>query len=387
MSKVFISYSRHSGTVATGLAGDIEALGHTVWLDKELSGGQSWWDRILSTIRDCDVFVMLLDSQSLDSTACRREYGYAAALGKAILPVLTADGISMHLLPSALSQIQFVDYRSRDRDAVLQLARAFTSLPAVKPLPDPLPPLPEVPLSYLGGLGERVDKASTLTYEEQSALIVDLRRSTRDPETRDDGVTLLRRLRKRRDLLAAVADEIDEVLGSLRSTAQESRVVHELPQPAQESPNPPDKPQASTPVAIPEPRAPSDHRPRIRRGSRLKGAGIAAFVGAVLVAFSIFLGGDYATQREWLSISLGFGGIPWAVGGAIAAMRPGVIRIAVLTAGAGFVLGSGIAATIADRDIFVLGMVFGAGAGQLVGAAAGAIRNRKSHSTGSLVES
>jgi hypothetical protein len=64
------------------------------------------------------------------------------------VPVLTTDGgVSLNLLPPALSQIQFVDYRSKDRDAVLRLVRALTALPA--PLPDPLPAPPVVPLSYL----------------------------------------------------------------------------------------------------------------------------------------------------------------------------------------------------------------------------------------------
>jgi hypothetical protein len=40
MSKVFVSYNRKSEALARSLADDVEALGHTVWLDQDLTGGQ-----------------------------------------------------------------------------------------------------------------------------------------------------------------------------------------------------------------------------------------------------------------------------------------------------------------------------------------------------------
>jgi TIR domain len=71
MPKIFISYSRQSEAMARNLVNDFESLGYTVWFDQELSGGQAWWDHILAMIRDCDVFVFLLDSNALNSTACK----------------------------------------------------------------------------------------------------------------------------------------------------------------------------------------------------------------------------------------------------------------------------------------------------------------------------
>jgi hypothetical protein len=44
MSKIFISYSRESEAKAKSLVDDFESLGHDVWFDRELSGGQAWWD-------------------------------------------------------------------------------------------------------------------------------------------------------------------------------------------------------------------------------------------------------------------------------------------------------------------------------------------------------
>jgi TIR domain len=216
MPNVFVSYGRESMAIAEALANDIRALGHEAWFDQQLTGGQAWWDEILATVRKCDVFVFVLTPRSLRSTACMSEYGYAAALRKPILPILVADGISTNLLPPALSQIQFVDYRSQDRNAGLRLARALTTIPLAGSLPDPLPAPPDVPISYLGGITEQVDARSVLSYEQQSALVVDLKRGLRDPETSDDARALLSRLRKRRDLLATIADEVDELLRSVK---------------------------------------------------------------------------------------------------------------------------------------------------------------------------
>jgi hypothetical protein len=212
MPKVFLSYNRESEAVATVLVKDCEALGHTVWLDQDLTGGQKWWDQILASIRECDVFVLLLTPRSLGSTACQREYWYAIELAKPILPVLVSDGLSTNLLPPDLASLQFVDYKSPDRAAAFRLARAFSSLPAPRPLPDPLPSPPAVPVSYLSELGQRVDTSQVLSHDDQSLLIVQLRQSVRDPETASDGRVLLQRLRKRRDLFAGIADEIDGLL-------------------------------------------------------------------------------------------------------------------------------------------------------------------------------
>lgn len=247
----FISYSRHSAAVTEPLAEDIRALGHSAWYDQELGGGQAWWAQILEKIRGCDVFVFVLDPASLNSTACAREWNYASALGKPILPVLVSDEVSTNLLPPALSQIQFVDYRTQDRDAAIRLARSFATLPPAGPLPDPLPTPPETPVSYLGSLTAQVGTAATLTYEEQCGLLTDLRRSLRDPETANDARTLLVTLRHRRELFASVAEEIDDLLGTHEPPPAAAPPVSAGPV-QQPEPTPVQPPVPPEPVSQPE---------------------------------------------------------------------------------------------------------------------------------------
>lgn len=164
-------------------------------------------------------------------------------------------------MPPALSQIQIVDYRKQDRDAVLSLVRALNTVPPPKPLPDPLPPPPEVPLSYLEGLAEQVETIATLSYEEQSTLMVDLKRSLRDPENTTDARALLERLRKRRDLYATIAEEIDELFGS------EKKISSAPPRASEAKPTLPAAPTST------------DHKPTGQE--RIKGARKVALIGIV----------------------------------------------------------------------------------------------------------
>jgi hypothetical protein len=214
MKTIFLSYSRQNQAQVRALAEDIEALGHQPWMDEALSGGQVWWDQILERVRASDVFLSTVAPESLKSEACRRELAYAMSLGKPVVPVLVADGVSPNLLPPQLASLQLIDHRGSNRESALQLGRVFTNLPPTQPLPDPLPAAPQAPLSYLGTLTERIDSDQPLDLEAQSTLLVDIKRALRDPESAEDGRTLLLQFRRRRDLFAVIAEELDELLRS-----------------------------------------------------------------------------------------------------------------------------------------------------------------------------
>jgi TIR domain len=232
MSTVFVSYARERTEAVEALARDLAALGHEVWLDRELVGGHIWWEQILANVRRCDVFLFALSPEALDSTPCRLEYTYASDLGKAILPVLVADGVSSEFLPPALSRVHYVDYRRQDKPAAFGLVKAFAGLPSPPPLPDPLPAPPSLPSSFLGALKEQIERES-LTFAEQTALVVKLRDRLGEPTYADEVRKLLGRLRQRDDLYAKVAAEIDRVLDDARweapSGATSDRAVEAEP--------------------------------------------------------------------------------------------------------------------------------------------------------------
>ena len=212
MIRIFISYNRESQDVVRTLAQDFEEFGHKVWFDYELTGGQAWWGQILERIRECDLFVFTLSPQALDSYACKLEWTYAFVLCKTILPILVADGVSMNLVPPELSALQHVDYRSQDKKAVFALNKALTKLPAPQPLPDPLPEPPEIPVSYLSNLKDQIETTQSLSFQEQSALVLQLKERLANQDESNDVRKLLQHLRKRDDLLAKISREIDSLL-------------------------------------------------------------------------------------------------------------------------------------------------------------------------------
>src|SRR5437762_2508461 len=108
--KIFISYSSKNRLLVEALAKELEDLGHEVWFDKKLTGGQVWWDEILAAICDCDLCVFALTPESLGSEPCRREYTWATAVNKTVLPIMLRD-VDTLALPPELAVIHFVDYR------------------------------------------------------------------------------------------------------------------------------------------------------------------------------------------------------------------------------------------------------------------------------------
>jgi hypothetical protein len=341
---LFISYSRKSEAVAKSLVADLDQLGYKAWFDRELSGGQAWWDQILATLRDCRAVLFLLDQHSLNSSACKREFSYAADLGKPILPILVADGVSTNLLPPELSRLQFIDYRNQDRTTALSLGKALNRIPPPKPLPDPLPAPPAAPLSYLGGLTRKIDSDAPLTYEEQSALVVDLRTSLRDLGSAEDTRILLERLRSRRDLFAAIAAEVDDILDTSR---QESL-----------------RPAADTP---------EHRRSRVVTLSERLLCALVGFAGAVaLVVGAIALARDRPNSDEWPAIAL-IAGTAGALTGALSGRRLSAIAIAL----AGLALGFGLWTSIdGGYGAYVRAIVFGVSIGASLGALVGAMMRK-----------
>ena len=210
---IFLSYSRRDSDAAAALAAELDQFGQDVWLDKELSGGQLWWDTILEQIRNSDCFVLAQSRASLESKACMSELEYAYSLGKPLLPVMVGDTPPDGLLKRYLAEAQRVD--ARDSAKVTHgLARALLSLSASPPLPEPLPAPPPVPITYMDTLSGKLEQPE-LSMSEQRNVLADIKAQLapeREPEAARE---LLRLMRRRHDLFASVAAEIDELQASV----------------------------------------------------------------------------------------------------------------------------------------------------------------------------
>ncbi len=215
---VFISYSRRDASAATSLHADIERSGRPAWFDREMEGGQLWWDVILERIRECDLFVFVASPDAIASKACRAELSYAVAVGRPLLPVMVRS-VNPELLPDPIGATQVVDCRERTAEAAMALTLALTHAPTPPALPDPLPIPPTAPIGSLGPCREQV-AADDLGYEAQVVLVSELRRHADNEDERDAVVELLHQLRARPDVVESVADDIDALLARLPLAAR-----------------------------------------------------------------------------------------------------------------------------------------------------------------------
>ena len=172
--KIFVSYRSTDRAVVSQLVTDLAGMGHEVWYDQELEGGQLWWQNILDNIRNADLLIFALTPRSLESYPCQLEYNYANALRRHIIPVMLAEGITYSLIPAVLQERQIVPYIKRDIDSYITLNTAIRRLPPAPPLPDPPPEAPAVPISPLATAREQVTRPA-LSYEEQAALLYQLK--------------------------------------------------------------------------------------------------------------------------------------------------------------------------------------------------------------------
>jgi hypothetical protein len=210
---IFVSYRSTDRSLVNQLVTDLADMGHEVWYDQELQGGQMWWDNILDKLRWCDLVIFALTPQSLDSYPCQLEYTYANALKRALIPVQLAGNINYNLLPVLLQERQIISYINRDIDSYKRLAAAIRTLPATPPLPDPLPEAPPVPISPLAPVKTKID-SPTLTYEQQVALLHQLKSYLHHEDYGSDARHLLSRLSQHPTLFASVLRDIDAALAA-----------------------------------------------------------------------------------------------------------------------------------------------------------------------------
>ncbi|CAG0962988.1 MAG: toll/interleukin-1 receptor domain-containing protein [Anaerolinea sp.] len=211
--KIFISYRSKDRPTVELLAADLGGFGHTIWFDKNLTGGREWWEDILSQIRACDLFVFALSPESLQSDPCRVEREYGIAVHKRILPIAIAP-VEFDLIPPELKTVQIIRY-SQDKQFLFDVTKALGGLPPAQPLPDPLPPAPLPPIDpTVMQIQERL-AAPTLPRPDQLVILHDLKLMLKNPEKMSSARALLTRLRAHPELFASIAEEIDAVLKDL----------------------------------------------------------------------------------------------------------------------------------------------------------------------------
>lgn len=157
MAKFFISYSRKDRLFVDLLIPMLLPVygNDSVWFDAQILGGDEWWELILREIRACDIFLMLISDDSLQSPYCQDECREALRAGKLVLPIVVRPrtdiwGLVAADLAATLRKINYLDLSAgfRETDAVTRLYgsinRLIERLPnhPIAPVTTPPPPEP-----------------------------------------------------------------------------------------------------------------------------------------------------------------------------------------------------------------------------------------------------
>lgn len=113
MTDIFISYSRNDVTFATRLATSLANLGADIWIDVEdIPAGMKWSKAIQQGLASCDVMIVVISPDSMNSPNVEDEWQYYLDKKKSVIPVLLRQA-EVHF---QLSRIQYVDFYKQDYD-------------------------------------------------------------------------------------------------------------------------------------------------------------------------------------------------------------------------------------------------------------------------------
>lgn len=226
---VFLSYSSRDRALLDNLLSALRRADENVWFDEKLGGGDVWWQKILERIRDCDVFLIALTNNSLQSKPCLAELRYAQALQKPVLPVQIGPVQSMRVTPVAT--VEAIDFQKPSADSGIRLITALQrARQRNAPLPSPLPEEPPVPFAYLMRLAGTVTTATELSPAQQTGLLAELvevvAQDGDDTTTHADIAQLLTTLRDRPDATEETRTESEHLLAELGRPDTTARPPH-----------------------------------------------------------------------------------------------------------------------------------------------------------------
>jgi formylglycine-generating enzyme required for sulfatase activity len=117
MTRFFISYSRVDEDFARRIATDLDRLGADVWIDvDDIPSGMNWSTAIQQGLDTCDVMLLILSPESMDSHNVRDEWQFFKDQGKPLIPLWWRP-TKVHF---QIHRLQYIDFHKQDYDTALR---------------------------------------------------------------------------------------------------------------------------------------------------------------------------------------------------------------------------------------------------------------------------
>ncbi len=125
---VFMCYSRTDADFARKLNTTLQIQGMTTWFDQEnIESGVDFQQEIFKGIENSENFLFIISPSSVTSSFCKDEVEHAEKLYKRIVPVLYRE-VSSALLPLALANLQWIDFRRHGGDFLSNFGELLRTL-------------------------------------------------------------------------------------------------------------------------------------------------------------------------------------------------------------------------------------------------------------------
>ncbi len=139
--QTFISYPRKNAEFALKLARELKSAGFQVWFDQlDIPAGSRWDDEVQRALQECEIFLVILTPEAIESQNVKDEIGYAIDSGKRIMPVL----LQHCNIPFRLRRFHYVDFTMLDYDLGIETAEkllaSFINETTIPRRPNIIPP-------------------------------------------------------------------------------------------------------------------------------------------------------------------------------------------------------------------------------------------------------
>lgn len=188
---IFVSYSHLDQREVVSDLEQLSRLGFRIWYDERILVGRAWSASIEDHIKRCQLFVIFVSKDALDSDNVLAELELAKTVkktsGLTILPVFLADDISNtnfdYIFLRRLQGVEKYKYRSSSTEYYLDLVGKLESIAPGTREDDLERDSTILGLGYLPTFKDLLCDDKTLTHEEQEerrrTLVLDMRKEAR----------------------------------------------------------------------------------------------------------------------------------------------------------------------------------------------------------------
>jgi CRP-like cAMP-binding protein len=109
--RIFISYARQDESFVRHLATDLGKYAISTWVDfDDIEAGKSWARQIGEALDSCELMLLIMSPNALESTNVEDEWNYYLDKGKMILPIMYRQCN----IPYRLYKLQYIDFIAQD---------------------------------------------------------------------------------------------------------------------------------------------------------------------------------------------------------------------------------------------------------------------------------